>query len=112
MKFDSTALNGIRGIAAIHIVLFHGFTYCTFEFNIYAQVHMPLFFLLSGFCMTLGYGKTKYDGYEVCCGPCATVSHGCCCCETGTEKEGKIFNTSDTNKSYKITKISFTKISN
>ena len=23
---------------------------------------MPLFFLLSGFCLTLGYGKTQYDG--------------------------------------------------
>ena len=93
MKFDSSALNGIRGISAIHIVLFHAFHYCTFDFNLYGQVHMPLFFLLSGFCMTLGYGKTQYDGYEVFCGSCTKVSRGCCGCETGAEAEEKIFNT-------------------
>ena len=28
---------------------------------------MPLFFLLSGFCLTLGYGKKVYDGFTFCC---------------------------------------------
>ena len=29
---------------------------------------MPLFFLLSGFCLTLGYGKKKYTKSISCCG--------------------------------------------
>ena len=28
---------------------------------------MPLFFLLSGFCLTLGYGKKKYSKISGCC---------------------------------------------
>ena len=28
---------------------------------------MPLFFLLSGFCLTLGYGKKKYSKVFGCC---------------------------------------------
>ena len=38
INFDSTALAGLRGISALHIVLFHSLTYCVFEFNVYAQV--------------------------------------------------------------------------
>ena len=30
---------------------------------------MPLFFLLSGFCLTLGYGKKNYKTSK-CCAPC------------------------------------------
>ena len=40
-NFDSTALAGLRGISALHIVVFHSFTYCLFEFNVYAQVSPP-----------------------------------------------------------------------
>ena len=42
------------------------------------QVHMPLFFLLSGFSCTLGYGKKTYKRTSLCCGPCRTTS-GCHC---------------------------------
>ena len=42
------------------------------------QVHMPLFFLLSGFCCTLGYGQKQYKRTTQCCGPCRTTS-GCHC---------------------------------
>lgn len=38
------------------------------------QVQLPLFFLLSGFCLTLGYGKKKYDSAPLCFGPCAANS--------------------------------------
>ena len=34
---------------------------------------MPLFFLLSGFCMTLGYGKKKFTESSIGCGPCKTT---------------------------------------
>ena len=36
---------------------------------------MPLFFLLSGFCMTLGYGKKNYTASTICCGPCKTGTY-------------------------------------
>ena len=39
---------------------------------------MPIFFLLSGFCLTLAYGQKKYAGFTVCCGFCESV-HGCAC---------------------------------
>ena len=41
---------------------------------------MPLFFLLSGFCMTLGYGKKKFTCSTICCGPCKTTLNCCVCC--------------------------------
>ena len=47
INFDSTALAGLRGISALHIVLFHSLTYCLFEFNVYAQVSQQLQYLQS-----------------------------------------------------------------
>ena len=43
---------------------------------------MPLFFSLSGFGLTLGYGRAKYKRTTLCCGPCAATeeSEGCCAC--------------------------------
>ena len=38
VRFDSKALNGLRGLAAFHICLFHVLSYSTLEINIYAQV--------------------------------------------------------------------------
>ena len=46
---------------------------------------MPLFFLLSGFCMTLGYGKKKFTCSTICCGPCKTNLN---CCKNKNE-DGK-----------------------
>ncbi len=34
---------------------------------------MPLFFMLSGYCLTLGYGRKKYSGLTACCGSCKRV---------------------------------------
>ena len=67
INFNSDALNGLRGLMSVHIILLHVFQYCIFEIQLFAQVHMPLFFLLSGFCMTLSYGKTQYDGFNYFC---------------------------------------------
>ena len=36
--FDSKALNGLRGLASLHIVLFHGLLYSEAKIVIYAQV--------------------------------------------------------------------------
>ena len=41
---------------------------------------MPLFFLLSGFSMTLGYGKKKFTCSTICCEPCKTTLNCCICC--------------------------------
>ena len=47
---------------------------------------MPLFFLLSGFCLTLAYGKKKYIKSTVCCGPCSTTT-GCNCPQCSSSEE-------------------------
>ena len=38
---------------------------------------MPLFFLLSGFSCTLGYGRKMYMRATGCCGPCKTTGRQC-----------------------------------
>ena len=65
-RFDKGALNGLRGLFAFHVMAFHA---CLFlagnvepKVNLYAHIDMPLFFLLSGFSLTLAYGKTKWSG--------------------------------------------------
>ncbi len=40
---------------------------------------MPLFFVLSGFCLTLGYGKKNYSGCTISCVPCKLKSGSECC---------------------------------
>ena len=49
---------------------------------------MPLFFLLSGFCLTLGYGRKKYTQSTVCCGPYQTT---CVCCCTSQDEQNIVF---------------------
>ena len=50
---------------------------------------MPLFFLLSGFSCTLGYGRKKYKRATECCGPCKTTTG--CQCENCKNAEEEIF---------------------
>ena len=47
INFDSTALAGLRGISALHIVLFHSLKSSLFEFNVYAGVSQQLQYLQS-----------------------------------------------------------------
>ena len=65
-RLDKGALSGLRGLFAFHVMTFHA---CLFAdggvhptVNLLAQVDMPLFFLLSGFSLTLTYGKTLWNG--------------------------------------------------
>ena len=55
---------------------------------------MPLFFLLSGFCLTLGYGRTKYTRSTVCCGRLAcTDACNCCRPNRDSDQESVVFDT-------------------
>ena len=67
------------------------------------KVHMPLFFLLSGFCLTLGYGRTKYTRSAICCGRLACTD-ACNCCRpmrrdgAATDQQQSNGSVFDTNK--------------
>ena len=70
-RIDKGALNGLRGLFAFHVMVYHA---CVFlgdgfhpKLNLYANVDMPLFFLLSGFSLTLAYGRTVWDGSSLGC---------------------------------------------
>ena len=62
------------------------------KFNFLLKLQMPVFFLLSGFCLTLGYGKKKYTRSTLCCGSCQTTS-GCDCrpCRKQPDSSDEIF---------------------
>eukprot|EP01036_Dinobryon_divergens_P024091 gene24091-32507_t len=56
VSMDMKDLDGLRGVAAIWIVFFHSFYYSSLGFiNLQGSTLMPLFFLLSGFALTVGY---------------------------------------------------------
>ena len=76
---DDGALNGLRGFFAFNIMAYHGFlflkqTEAHIGIDLYSSVHMPLFFLLSGFSLTIAYGKTQWNGSSRCCLGCKTNS--------------------------------------
>lgn len=54
-----TAHTGMRGLLALWIVIFHSLFYSV-GWNLQGSALMPLFFLLSGYSLAIGYGKTKY----------------------------------------------------
>lgn len=77
-RVDKGALNGLRGLFAFHVLAFHS---CLLlagsvkpRINLYAHIDMPLFFLLSGFSLTLTYGKIKWNGSSRGCFGCKTHS--------------------------------------
>ena len=63
-RLDKGSLNGLRGLFAFHIMAYHACLGIPFVVHVepvvylYANVDMPLFFLLSGFSLALGCGKT------------------------------------------------------
>jgi peptidoglycan/LPS O-acetylase OafA/YrhL len=51
------ALQGLRGLACLHIVAFHYIANMTYgELDCGGTLQVPVFFLLSGFCLALRYG--------------------------------------------------------
>ena len=78
-RLDKGALNGLRGFFAFHVMAYHAFLFMkspavNITVDLYANVDMPLFFLLSGFSLTLAYGKTLWSGSTRCCLGCKTTS--------------------------------------
>jgi peptidoglycan/LPS O-acetylase OafA/YrhL len=53
-------VNGLRGIASLWILFYHCFLYSKLQWNFQGSTLMPLFFLLSGFSLTIGY-INKFD---------------------------------------------------
>ena len=70
---DKGALNGLRGFFAFHVMAYHALMEGRLHGDhnptiyIYANVDMPLFFLLSGFSLALAYGKTLWNGSTSYC---------------------------------------------
>ena len=56
---NTSPLTGLRGFLAFYIMLFHSLLYSDLSFNIFGQVLIPWFYILSGFCLTLKYGNQK-----------------------------------------------------
>ena len=75
-RLDHGALNGLRGLFSLHIAFDHIiYNVCKKWMpsnNLYGNVHMPFFYLLSGFSLTLAYGGTLWK--EVCVGRETTKS--------------------------------------
>eukprot|EP01084_Bolivina_argentea_P151398 264246_1 len=65
-RIDTQALTGLRGIAAVHIMIFHSLLYSKLQWNILGSVQMPLFFLISGYIFGLSDGKQKYYPTKCC----------------------------------------------
>jgi len=63
----SEALTGLRGLASLHILFFHALIFSPLSVNTMGSMEMPLFFLLSGYSLTLSYGRTIYAGHTSCC---------------------------------------------
>ena len=45
ISFDTTALSGLRGFAALYILLFHSLNYTKYAFDIYGQVIITFIFI-------------------------------------------------------------------
>ena len=55
-RFDKGALDGLRGLCALHVAAFHIIRPYG-GWHIYGCAAMPFFFLLSGFSLTVAYGS-------------------------------------------------------
>eukprot|EP01083_Nonionella_stella_P120033 359302_1 len=63
---DTEALNGLRGVLSVHIMIFHALFFSKLQINLLGSVQMSMFFLLSGYIFGLSEGKTKYKLTKCC----------------------------------------------
>ena len=66
---DTTAHGGLRGVAAVWIMVFHAIIYSNWSQDLQGSSIMPLFFVLSGFSLMLAYGSKTEADESCCCGP-------------------------------------------
>lgn len=62
MKLDTTSLTGLRGLACLHIAIYH-FVYNSVEMrevDLMGNIAISLFYLLSGFSLTMVYGQRLF----------------------------------------------------
>jgi peptidoglycan/LPS O-acetylase OafA/YrhL len=61
-----SSLSGLRGIAALWMMLHHCLLYCKVPLDLQGNSLMPLFFLLSGFSLTVTYGQQhQFHGWPL-----------------------------------------------
>merc|ERR1719295_884943 len=65
-RINSKALNGLRGIMAIYVMVFHSLYFCEWEIDILGYIPMTFFILLSGFVLALNDGKRIYSATNCC----------------------------------------------
>jgi hypothetical protein len=58
-KFDTSALDGLRGFAALHVAISHYMGFSSIGFDICGGQAMSLFYILSGFVMYVGYAQER-----------------------------------------------------
>ena len=75
-RVDTSALTGVRGLAAMHVAAGHMFSFSTLRLDLIGGAAMPFFYLLSGFVMTLGYGQSEYAAQKCCCMDALEVEGG------------------------------------
>ena len=76
---DKESLNGLRGLFSLHVMMFHACGYMPFPastkviLDLYGQIPMPMFFLLSGFSLVLRHAnKSTAKNF-----PCMTDIQSC-----------------------------------
>jgi hypothetical protein len=75
---DLSALNGLRGLVAVHIMTHHALLFSDLRINIQGSVSMPIFFLLSGFTLAVVYRKAHF-GWRPVSDRCPACKLTCCC---------------------------------
>jgi hypothetical protein len=58
-KFDTSALDGLRGFAALHVAISHYIGFSSIGFDLCGGQAMGLFYILSGFVMYVGYAQAR-----------------------------------------------------
>ena len=58
-KFDTSALDGLRGFAALHVAISHYIGFSSIGFDLCGGQAMGLFYILSGFVMYVGYAQVR-----------------------------------------------------
>ena len=95
VKVNTLSIDGLRGCAAMQVALGHIFMSSPLGMDLIGGNAMPLFFLVSGFVMVLGYGQKKFSSSG------GMIGNSCCfgfdrmhCCgvpDPSNSVEDKVF---------------------